>query len=211
MKPRVLFLLANSLLFSFSACSLLVGSAEQSVYQLNTHPDFSALGDSSAKDSAALSCAGTLSVRDSRAPLVYLSKKIVFSKDELELGNYQFASWSEPPAQRFPLELLKALENRKKFSAVTHLSAGVLSDLELNSEIQEFYHDISTTPGAVRLAIKLELIEVKTRRIKAQRVFRVVLPVTTFDSAGAVKAFVEASNKLILEMLPWLEESACNG
>lgn len=148
-----------------------------------------------------------LLVRDTKANRFINSHKIIFSEKEYTRGYYQFAHWVEPPPERFTLLLINRLERAEVFGNVSRLASSTLGDLQINTEIVEFYHNIADMPGDVVIRVNAELFDLKDRRSSQKKSFSRSVEVSSYSAAGAVKAFSKGVNEILDEMVVWVGES----
>jgi len=147
-------------------------------------------------------------VRDAKGNRFISSHKIVFSDDPAKRGYYQLAQWVEPPTKQFTSLLLERLERAKLFLTASRLASSALADLQLNSEIEEFYHDTSERPGKVRVRVSAELIDLKKRLPLDKKEFSRILEVSDYSAEGAVTGFSEAINQILNELVEWTNRGA---
>lgn len=149
-----------------------------------------------------------LLVRDVRANSFIASQKIVFSENNATRGYYQYARWVEPPNQRIASLLQERFERVGAFASVSRLGSSTIGDVQLNVELAEFRHDISTSPGEVKIEFLVELIDLKKHQILCQtRVARSV-DSESYNAAGAVEAFSKGVNAMIDDLVSWTQECA---
>ena len=150
----------------------------------------------------------TLLMADTTAGAFYDSDGMAYSSASGTRGYYQFARWSERSGKRFTDLLLVRLEREKIFSAVAQSGSNVRGELLLTTDIIEFYHDAARQPGTARMELRAEVIDLKTRTLLARKTFAQSIPVSSFDAAGAHKAFNQAATRTLDEVADWLKELA---
>jgi cholesterol transport system auxiliary component len=147
--------------------------------------------------------APTLVVLDTSASGFYDTDQLIFSRSADTRGQYQFARWTERPGKRFA-DLMRARLDRQ---GIWHVSAGggyVRSDMLLDTELVEFYHDATSEPGQVRLVLRAELLDMKQRKLLGRRVFEQQVPLTSYDAASAAQASSLAVSRVLDELAIWL-------
>jgi ABC-type uncharacterized transport system auxiliary subunit len=87
------------------------------------------------------------------------------------------------------------------------LSSDIAGDWLLDIRVDEFYHDVSVIPGQARLIVQAELLDRRTQKIKASRVFYLQADAKTNDATGAVAALQTATTTWLDQMSVWLEQS----
>jgi len=68
----------------------------------------------------------------------------------------------------------------------------------------ELYHDAASMPGQVRLALQVELVDLKQRKLLGRHVFQQQVPLTTFDATGTAQASSQAVSRALDELSVWL-------
>jgi cholesterol transport system auxiliary component len=147
--------------------------------------------------------APTLVVLDTGAGGFYDTDQLIFSRSADTRGQYQFARWTERPGKRFA-DLMRARLDRQ---GIWHVSAGggyVRSDLLLDTELVEFYHDATRDPGQMRLVLRAELVDMKQRKLLGRRVFEQQVPLASYDAAGAAQASSQAVGRVLDDLSVWL-------
>lgn len=148
-----------------------------------------------------------LLIRDTKANSFINSHKIIFSEETSTRGYYQFARWVEPPPDRFTLLLIDRLERAEIFNTVSRLASSSLGDIQLNTEITEFYHNIDSMPGEVVIRVNAEVLNLGNRKKVLKKNFSKKIEVESYSASGAVDAFSIAVNQLLDEMLTWVSEA----
>jgi len=147
--------------------------------------------------------APTLVVLDTSASGFYDTDQLIFSRSADTRGQYQFARWTERPGKRFA-DLMRARLDRQ---GIWHVSAGggyVRSDMLLDTELVEFYHDAVNNPGQMRLVLRAELVDMKQRKLLGRRVFEQQVPLASYDAAGAAQASSQAVGRVLDDLTVWL-------
>ncbi len=157
--------------------------------------------------------AGTPSPRillmaDTSAGAFYDTDGMAFSNAQGTRGYYQFARWSERAGKRFTDLLLARLERERIFASVAQSGSTLRGDWLLTTDILEFYHDATQPPGVVRMELRAEVSDLKTRALLARKTFVQTVAVSSFDAAGAHKAFNQAGTRTLDEVADWLKELA---
>lgn len=147
----------------------------------------------------------TLLVADTAAAAFYDTDGMAFSRQPGTRGYYQFARWSERSGKRFTDLLLARLERERIFSAVAQAAGGVRGDWLVTAEILDFYHDATQQPGAVKMQVRAEVVDLKTRTLVSRKTFTQSVVVSSYDAAGAYKGFNAAATRTLDEMADWLK------
>ncbi|MCB0322610.1 MAG: membrane integrity-associated transporter subunit PqiC [Bdellovibrionales bacterium] len=164
--------------------------------------------DGSLPEQSAESTDFRLLIRAMQANNFINSHKIIFSRESATRGYYQLAQWVEPPTKRLTLLLLERFERSGSFASVSGIASSALGDLQLNTELTEFYHDVSESPGTVHLRLRAEVVDLAERRVVGERVFSKSLPAADYSAEGAVASFTAGSNALLNDVVTWVTELA---
>jgi cholesterol transport system auxiliary component len=150
----------------------------------------------------------TLVLREASAPSYINSRNIVFSRSPQTRGTYQLSTWVENPPESFTRILLRRLEDGALFRQVAKSPTTAAADLFLATEIVQFFHDVSSSPGEVVVEIRAELTRAHRRQIIGSRSFSRRLPGPTFDAKGAAIAFNRAIGEIVEEVVLWTYEAS---
>jgi cholesterol transport system auxiliary component len=147
-----------------------------------------------------------LLLADTAAGAFYDTDGMAFSSQPGTRGYYQFARWSERSGKRFSDLLLARLEQEKIFAAVAQAGSNVRGDWLLTTEILDFHHDAAQQPGFVKVELRAEVVDLNTRTLLARKTFTQSVAVSSYDAAGAYKAFNTAVTRTLNEMADWLRD-----
>jgi cholesterol transport system auxiliary component len=149
-----------------------------------------------------------LLVNPSTATRFYDTQNLVFSRAPGQRAYYQFAGWTERPARALSEQLARRLEAGGGFRAVAATTAGIRGDVVLHIRLEEFYHDVTDSPGRVRIEVTGVLVEPVGRTLIARRRFVQEAPVAGENAREAVAAFNRATGSLLDEMSEWAVRAA---
>ncbi len=130
---------------------------------------------------------------------------IAYARRDNEFALYQFASWTERPVRQVPRLLQRRLEQRGIAGAVGLLGEPLRADWLLTVAVQTLHHDATTTPGAGRLALTVELFDRRSRNRVARRQFEASVATDRQDAPAAAAAMSKAVGLAFDELVPWLE------
>lgn len=156
--------------------------------------------------SAVAPTARVVVLSDTQAAAFYDTDGMAYSRQSGTRAYYQFARWSERSGKRFTDLLLARLEQEKVFSAVALTSSNVRGDWLLITEIIEHYHEAGQAPGVVKMELRAEVVDLKTRSLLSRKTFSQSVTAGSYDAAGAHKAFNQAATQTLNEMLDWLKD-----
>lgn len=150
----------------------------------------------------------TLLLADTTAGAFYDTDGMAFSSKAGTRGYYQFARWSERSSKRFSDLLLGRLEREKIFASVAQSGSSVRGDWLLMTDILDLHHDAAQQPGMVKMQLRAELVDLKTRKLLDRKIFTLDIAVSSFDAVGAHQAFNQAATRSLNEIADWLKELA---
>jgi cholesterol transport system auxiliary component len=130
---------------------------------------------------------------------------LTYSRLPNQRAAYQFATWSDRPSSRLAQLLVDRLAARRAFGSVSLAGRGVAGDVQLNVAVNDFFHDVASSPGMARVEVAAELIDRGTRKLIARQVFAATAPVAQANSAGAATALSAASTRVLDDMVVWVE------
>lgn len=150
----------------------------------------------------------TLLVAPTTASSFYDSPDIVYSRTPGTRAYYQYASWTQPPSRAISDLLLERLRRSGAFKTVATPGSGIKGNLLLTTQLEELYHDASTSPGTVHVRLTAELTDPSRRTLIARRTFTRSAPAASYDASGAVQGFRQALDALLNDVVAWVDEVA---
>lgn len=146
----------------------------------------------------------TLLVLDTIATGYYDNQSLVYSDTPGTRAQYQYARWTERPGKRFSDLLRARLDAQSGFAHIAVAGGQVRGDLLLDTQLTEFYHEAQTSPGGVRVALRADLIDLKTRRLLSRKTFERRVPIVRYDAAAAAEGFNRASSGILDDLVVWI-------
>jgi len=116
------------------------------------------------------------------------------------LDYFANSRWADAPAHMLAPLLARALEQTGGFRAVVQTPGGVPADLRLSGELVRLQQNFMTRPSKVELTLRVELIDVRGRRVLAARVFDETEPAPTDDAYGGVTAANAALQRVLAQV-----------
>ena len=134
----------------------------------------------------------------------YDTQRLAYSRAEGQRAYYQFAAWTERPGRALSELLMQRL-------GAASSTSGVKGDLVLHTRLDELYHDATTTPGAVRIALTAELVDPSGRRVGERRRFAHSAPTTAENAPAAVEAANRAVAQVLDDLAAWASRFEAGG
>jgi cholesterol transport system auxiliary component len=129
-----------------------------------------------------------LEVSAPRAAPGYDSPAIAYVQRPFVLDYFAIHRWADTPARMVGPLLVRAAEQTGYFRAVVQAPTAATADFRLDSELSRLQQDFTTRPSRVELSLRLQLVEIRTRRVVATRVIEVTSAAATDDPGGGVAA-----------------------
>jgi cholesterol transport system auxiliary component len=142
-----------------------------------------------------------LEVAPPRASPGFDTAQMVYVERPYELDRFAKNQWVDTPARMLGPLLTQALERSGGFRAVVQSSAGVPADVRVATEIVRLQHDFSTRPSRVELTLRVQIVDLRTRRVVATQVFDDSEPAASDDPRGGVAAANAALGRVLRQMV----------
>lgn len=130
----------------------------------------------------------TLAVAQPTAAPGFQTPRMVYVKRAHELQAFARSEWVDTPARMLAPLLVRALERSGVFEAVTGAGSGAAAQLRLETELVRLQHEFTDRPSRVRLTLRVQLSDVRSRRVLGVREIEVVEEAPSEDPYGGVVA-----------------------
>lgn len=130
----------------------------------------------------------TLTVSPPRAVPGYDTVHMAFIRQPHRLEYFAKNRWAETPAKMLGPLLMRALELRTGFNAVTSADGMVKGDVRLDTEITLLQQEFTASPSRLHMKLRVQLVEQASYRILATQVFDAVEAAPADDPYGGVIA-----------------------
>src|SRR5690606_10839176 len=94
------------------------------------------------------------------------------------------------------------------FRSVSRLGGSTIGDVQLNTELLQFFHDTSDSPGKGEVRVRAELIDLRSREVLAQTEFHGSASAKEYNARGAVEALSTATSLVLDQLVPWAASAA---
>jgi cholesterol transport system auxiliary component len=145
-----------------------------------------------------------LAVSVPRARAGYDTAQMAFVRAPYELEYFAKSRWADTPPRMLAPLLVQALEQAGGFRAVVRAPNAVPADLRLDTELVRLQQNFATRPPQVELALRAQLVDVRSRRVLATAEFEEIEPTPREDAYGGVIA----ANRALLRLLARLADFA---
>jgi len=123
--------------------------------------------------------------------------QMVYVQRPYELQYFATARWADTPAHMLGPLLAQALAETESFRAVVQTPGAVPADVRVNVELIRLQQDFTTHPSEVELSLRVELIDIRAKRVLARRSFEAKVPARTENPYGGVAAANEALQRVL--------------
>jgi cholesterol transport system auxiliary component len=147
---------------------------------------------------------GTLLVSLPRAEAGFDTARMAYLRRPHELSYYAFNQWADTPPRMLMGLLAQAMERSDLWRAVVQMPSPVRADYRLDSDNLVLEQQFFSTPSRVRLALRVQLIDLKQQRIISTRDFEVSEEAPSDDAYGGVIAANRATAKLLEQVADWV-------
>lgn len=149
-----------------------------------------------------------LTVSPSRAAPGYNTERMAFVRQPHRLEYFAKNRWAERPAKMLDPLLVRALELRTGFNAVTSADGMVKGDVRLDTEITLLQQEFTTSPSRMHMRLRVQLVEQASYRVLATQVFDAVEAAPADNPYGGVIA----ANRMLPRLLDQIADfAAMNG
>ena len=150
----------------------------------------------------------TLVVNPPYAAPGFDSARIIFVRTDHQLEYFAHSEWVEPPARMLGPLLVAAVESTNAFSAVVLMPASASGELRLNTELVRLQHTFQTQPSRVQVALRVHLIDDRTRKVLQWREFKAEAVAASDTPQGGVAAANIAVQKVLADVSAFLATRA---
>ena len=150
---------------------------------------------------------GVLLIAPVSAAPFYDGREIAFSTAPGMRGRYQFSHWTEPSAESVHTALASGLARAQLFGTVATPAPGLKADWLLSARLMEIYHDAKRPPGVARLALDVELVDLREHAVVARRTFTACGNAPTHDADGAVVGARAALSVAVGDVVAWIDRT----
>lgn len=138
----------------------------------------------------------------------YDTPQIAYRKSPFELDYFADNRWADAPARMLTPLLARAVEEGGSFHAVLQGPSVATADFRLDAELVRLVQDFSAPPSREELVLRVQLTDVRGRKVVAARVFEEVEPAPTDNAAGGVIAANVALQRALPRVVEFLRDEA---
>jgi cholesterol transport system auxiliary component len=152
-----------------------------------------------------------LEVAVPRAAPGFDTPRMAYVQKPYELDYFVAHRWAEAPARMLAPLLTQALERSGGFRAVVQAPTAVPADVRLSTEIVRLQQDFSVRPSRVEFVLRVQLVDVRARRVMATRSFDETAEAPSEDAAGGVTAANAALSRVLAQLVDFCAAETAQG
>jgi cholesterol transport system auxiliary component len=99
--------------------------------------------------------------------------QMAYVRQPYELDYFAASRWADTPPRMLGPLLARALEQTGSFRAVVQMPSTVPADFRVDTELVRLQQDFGVRPSRVELTLRVQLIDVRGKRVAATRVVEV--------------------------------------
>lgn len=127
--------------------------------------------------------------------------RMAYRKRDYQLDYFVRSRWADAPPQLMLPGLVDALDASGRYGAVVRVGSPATPALRLDSELLEFAQDFRVEPSVFQLRLRVQLVDLQTRRVLATQVFSAERPAPTANAYGGAQAANAAWQALLPELV----------
>jgi cholesterol transport system auxiliary component len=128
--------------------------------------------------------------------------QMIYTQQPHELNFFVTSRWVDTPVRMLEPLLVQSLEQTGSYRAVLQAHGPILADVRLETELVRLRHDFASKPSRVQLTLRAQLIDVRSQRVLAVKLFDVSENAASDNAYGGVIA----ANRAVQRMLDQLAE-----
>lgn len=123
--------------------------------------------------------------------------QIVYVRQPYELDRFATSRWADAPAKMLGPLLARALEQTGSFRAVVQPPSAAPADFRVDTELVRLQQNFATQPSRAEITLRVQLTDLRGRRVVAARVFDGAENAPSEDAAGGVAAANAALQRML--------------
>ena len=148
--------------------------------------------------------AATLLISTPKAQPGFDSARMAYLLRPNEVNYFAVNRWVDAPARMLARPLTQAMEGTGLWRAVVQAPTTARTDYRLDCENLALEQQFFSNPSRVRVALRAQLVELKSRQIIAAREFEVFETAASEDAYGGVIATDKAVATLLQQLAAWV-------
>ena len=131
------------------------------------------------------------------------SSKIFYKRDGVT-SYYLYSQWSAPLNRLIYSQLVKNITASNRFKSVVGYSSEVSPDLNLETQIIDFYHVVEGENSYADISVKARLVNAKNAKIVKEKLFHYILNVENLNAKSFISTAKKAIEKFNQDLIKFL-------
>ena len=198
------------LVLALAGCGSLLPAAspQPAFFTLQAVPGPAKVAPSMSRSAVAPTLAGASPVLLVHVPSAapgFDSARIMYTSQPHRLEYFARHEWVDAPARMLAPLMVAALERGTGFSAVVLAPSVGTSGVQLHTQLLRLQQEFAVPPSQVRLALRAQLVDTRSRQVLATRDFEHVSVSASEDAPGGVAAAQLAAQAVLAELAAWCQ------
>jgi len=125
-----------------------------------------------------------------------------------ELNYFAANRWADTPARMLGPLLAQALDQSGVFKAIVRTPTPVRPDLRLDTELIRLEQDFTTRPSRAEIVLRIQLIDIRGKRVIASKMLDEVETSPTDDAYGGVTATNVALQRILQQAVDFCSDDS---
>jgi cholesterol transport system auxiliary component len=151
-----------------------------------------------------------LEVSVPRASPGFDTPRMVYVQRPYELDHFANNRWADAPARMLGPLLTQALEQSGGFRTVVQAPTAVPADVRVNTELIRLQQNFSMRPSRAEVELRVQLVDVRARRVLATRVFEETETAPSDDAHGGVAGANAALARVLMQVVDFCFAETAN-
>lgn len=127
--------------------------------------------------------------------------RMAYRQQDYTLRYYAHSRWSDAPSQLLLPGLIDSFEASGRFAAVLRSGSPATPHVRLDTEVLEFSQDYRAQPSRFQIRLRVQLVDLKSRRVLASRTFAAEQTAEAQTPYGGAQAANAAWQALLPELV----------
>jgi len=138
----------------------------------------------------------------------YDTDQMAYVREPYGLEYFTKSRWADAPSRMLAPLLVQTLEQAGGFRTVVQAPSTVPADLRLDTELVRLQQDFGARPSRVELAVRAQLVDLRSRQVLATAEFEEVEMTQRDDAYGGVIAANRALQRMLARLADFCAEQS---
>lgn len=148
----------------------------------------------------------SMKIAQAFSPSALMSNSMMYAQGNFKQYKYSQALWAQTPNSIVSAKFLKLIRESKLFKSVQTSKSRSNNDLLLEINIEDFmqYFDEKSTLSYANISLSLTIIDMKSNKVMASKLFTSKVATKTLNAQGGVDALSSALNNILQDTNIWM-------